>query len=287
MSAKEGKVSEGEKSRANTDPLELWRQWYDMSLGAWANLLGGNEETYGDPYGLYRSWFDNLRNVREKLEESPAETTNPYGTWWQWTEATIETWRRAAEIGTRMTGLIAPRWMEMVGEAQKQILDGGNLPTDPLDFYTRLYNAASGPLTKMTDDLLRDEAFLEISKRSLDYYAIFDSIFRRASEEYFSNLQLPTTSDMTQTAGLIVALDDKVDRIEEVLEDFEHGYKATAETIDTLEERLDRVERRLDQLDRVESKLDQLLAARGTSSDGGAQTEASRSAPQEESGSST
>jgi hypothetical protein len=48
-------------------------------------------------------------------------------------------------------------------------------------------------------------------------------------------------------AGLIVSLDDRVDRVEEILEDFE--------------ERLGRVEERLEGLDRIEDKLDRLLAA--------------------------
>jgi hypothetical protein len=53
--------------------------------------------------------------------------------------------------------------------------------------------------------------------------------------------------DTTQIAGLVVGLDDRVDRLEEMLEDFE--------------ERLDRVEEKLEGLDRIEDKLDRLLAA--------------------------
>jgi hypothetical protein len=176
-------------------------------------------------------------------------------------EATAETWRRAAEIWTSMMGLAAPRWMEMMQEVQKQMLSGGNFPADPLDFYTRLYNATSGPLSKMAGDILEDESLLEYSRRLFEYYAVSNSIFRRASEEYFSNLELPTSSDMTQMAGLIVALDDKVDRVEEALEEVEDGYEelATAGAIEALEKRLDRVESRLDQLDRLENKLDQLI----------------------------
>jgi hypothetical protein len=235
-------VSEGARSRANPDPLELWRQWYETSFGMWANLLGGNKETYTDPHALYR----------------------------RWAEATTETWRRAAETGTRMARLAFPRWAEMAGELQKQMLNEGSLPADPMELYTRWYNAVSGPISKLADDILRDEAFLESSKRLFDYYAIYDSLFRRASEEYFSSLQLSTSSDTHRIAELVVALDDKVDGIEEVLEEFEQGYEelATAEAVNALEKRLDRVERRLDQLDRVESKLDQLLETQNATADG-------------------
>ncbi len=220
---------------------------------------------------MYRRWLDNLQEASKQMNGDPAGFTNLYENWQQWAEATTETWRRAAEVGTRMAGMAVPRWIEMAEEIQKQMLGEGGIPTDPMDFYTRWYNATSGPLSKLADDILRDEAFLESSRRMIDYYSISDSIFRRASEGYFSNLQLPTSSDTDRIAELVVALDDRTDRIEEMLEEIEPGQEepATAGAVDNLEKRLERVESRLDQLDRVESKLDQLLAAQNaTAGDG-------------------
>jgi hypothetical protein len=251
------------------DPGGLWRQWYDMTFGMWTNLLGGNEQPPTNPFALYQQWLDSLQEARKPLEEDSAGITNFYETWQRWTEAMIESWRRAAEAGTRMARLATPRWAEMAEEAQKQMLDGGNLPADPVDFYTRWYSATSGPLSKLTDDILRDEAFLESSKRLLDYYATFNAIYRRASEEYFSTLQLPTSSDLDRVAKLVVALDDRNDRVEEMMEELEHGYEKQSTATDALEKRLERVESRLDQLDRVEEKLDRLLAAQSAAADGG------------------
>lgn len=224
--------------RAQANPMELWRQWYDTVFRVWENPLG-----------------------------SSGGTANPYETWWQWTEATAETWRRAAETGARVTRLAVPRWAEMAEEVRKQMLDEGGFPADPLDFYTRWYNATSGPLSELADDILRDEAFLEYSKRLFDLYTTFDGIFRRFSEEYFGNLQLPTSSDVERTAGLIVALDDKVDRTEEMLEDIEQGQEALGTAGAAAEKRLERLESRLEQLDRVENKLDQLLAAQNNAAE--------------------
>ena len=58
-----------------------------------------------------------------------------------------------------------------------------------------------------------------------------------------------------------MALEDKVDRIEEAFEDFEYGYAepATAENVDTLEKNIEALDSRID---RVESKLDQLARRR-------------------------
>jgi polyhydroxyalkanoic acid synthase PhaR subunit len=102
-------------------------------------------------------------------------------------------------------------------------------------------------------DVIEREEFLEPSSRFLQSYASFYKVFKRNSEEYLKNLQLPVRSDITRIAGLVVNLEEKVDRIEEVLEDFEYGYAepATGESVKQLENRLDS----------VEGKLDRLLAA--------------------------
>lgn len=249
------------KPQANTDPMELWRHWHDASFKAWSGLLGGDREAYVDPSGLYRQWLENLRSTQEKAQEAPAGTANTYDVWRWWTEALTEAWRRTGEAGTLMADL-TPRWVEMSAELQKQMLDGGNLPADPMDFYLRLYNATSGPLSEMATDILENETFLEDSRRLFTLYAAFYSAFRRVAEEYFSSIQLPTSSDVYRVAELVVALDDKVDRIEEAFEELEDGAEepATAEAVDALNRRLDAVEERLGQLDRVEDKLDQLLA---------------------------
>ena len=222
-------MSEG--TRPGADPLELWRRWYDASLAAWANFLpGGDGGSRMDPFAPYRRFFEGLQ------EEGAAGPEDLYETWLRWTQATFRTWQRAVETGARLAELAAPRYVEAAQEMQKQILNGEDgFPTDPLDFHKRLYNATSRPFAKLADDVLRDEDYLEISKRSL------------GSEQFFGNLRLPTVSDTTQIAGLVVGLDDRVDRLEEMLEDFE--------------ERLDRVEEKLEGLDRIEDKLDRLLAA--------------------------
>lgn len=239
-------MSEGTRPGAN--PLELWRRWYDASLQAWANFLPESDGGAPvDPFAPYRQLFEGLQ------KEGPTGPENLYETWLNWSQATFRTWQRAAKTGVRFAELAAPRYAEAAEETQKQMLNGEDgFPTDPLDFYKRLYNATSGPFTRLADDVLRDEDYLEMSRRSLEYYSVLDGIFRRASEQFFGNLRLPTVSDTTQIAGLVVGLDDRVDRLEEMQEDFE--------------ERLDRIEERLEGLDRIEDKLDRLLAATGEES---------------------
>src|SRR5215208_6397484 len=172
--------------------------------------------------------------------------------WRRWFELSADSWRKSAEMGQNAMEVL-PRWMQMLDEARTNLLAGGAPPRDPLQLATQWYNATSGPFSDFVGDVIEREEFLEPSSRFLQSYASFYKVFKRDSEEYLKNLQLPVRSDISRIAGLVVNLEEKVDRIEEVLEDFEYGYAepATTESVKRLETRLDR----------VEGKLDRLLAA--------------------------
>jgi polyhydroxyalkanoic acid synthase PhaR subunit len=193
----------------------------------------------------------------------------------------------------------------MLEEARNNLLAGGNLPADPLQFATQWYNATSGPFSDFIGDVIEREEFLEPSSQFLQSYAGFYKVFKRNSEEYLKSLQLPVQSDISRVAGLVINLEDKVDRIEEALEDLgdataaaaaiETPEAASAESVKTLDNKVDKVEEMLKglgdanaaietpevasaesvrvlegRLDSVEGKLDRVLAAlENTAQNGG------------------
>ncbi len=238
------------------DPTELWRRWLESGTRMWSVAADGGRENYLDPSGVYRRWFGAMSGLQERMIGAAPEPVygNPgvQDVWRRWFESAGESWRRGAELGQNAMEVL-PRWTQMLEEARDNLLAAGAPPTDPLQLAAQWYNATSGPFSNFVGDLIEREEFLEPSSRFLQSYASFYKVFRRNSEEYLKNLQLPVRSDITRIAGLVVNLEDKVDRIEEVLEDFEFGYAtpATAESVQNLERRLDR----------VEGKLDRLLAA--------------------------
>lgn len=245
--------------RHSPDPLELWRRWYESSSQEWLNLLRGGGGV-ADPFGLYRQWLEGLKETGQNAEASETGVTNIYDLWRWWAGATAESWRRAAGL-TPLFVDAAPRWAEMVEKSWQQMLDKDGPPVDPVDLYQRWYKAVNGPLAEMATDVLENESLLEYSRQAFHSYAVSDRLFRRFSEEYFGWLQLSTSSDATRIAGLVAALDERVDRLEEALEDSDYGREglATGDAVESLDERLKRVEGRLEQLDRVEEKLDRLL----------------------------
>ena len=244
-------LAEERRRGIGMDPAELWRQWFEAGSRAWAGMLPG--ESYTDTYSPYRQWFDGMQSLQKQMMEAyAAEDADPRELWRRWFDATVESWEKSAELGQEMVE-ITPRWIEMLDQARINLMSVGSFPRDPLAFAVQWYNATSGPFSEFVQDVLEQEKFLEFASRWMQSYASFYKVFRDRSEEYLKNLQVPVRSDITRVAGLIVALEDKVDRIEEAFEEFEYGYAkpATAEELGELEERLDR----------VEGKLDRLLAA--------------------------
>ena len=235
------------------DPTELWRQWLESGTRMWSGATDGGQENYLDPTGVYRRWFEGMREAQERMigavPEPVAGNPGVQDVWRRWFESAGESWRRGAELSQNAMEVL-PRWTQMLEEARDNLLAAGAPPSDPLQLATQWYNATSGPFSDFVGDLIEREEFLEPSSRFLQSYASFYKVFRRNSEEYLKNLQLPVRSDITRIANLVVNLEDKVDNIEEVLEDFEFGYAtpATAESVQALEGRLDRVEGKLDRL---------------------------------------
>ncbi|CAN5807481.1 hypothetical protein BH18ACT11_BH18ACT11_13600 [soil metagenome] len=238
------------------DPAELWRQWMEPGSRMWSEMTRGGQDGQVDPYGMYRQWFDGMREMQERMigavPEPVAGNPGAQDIWQRWFEMTSDSWRRGAEMSQNAMELL-PRWMQMLDEARTNLLAGGVPPSDPLQLAAQWYNATSGPFSDFVGDVIEREEFLEPSSQFLQSYASFYKVFERNSEEYLKNLQLPVRSDITRIAGLVVNLEEKVDRIEEVLEDLEDTgttsvEPASAEAIENLEARLDRVEGKLDRL---------------------------------------
>jgi len=263
----------------------MWKQWYEATTRTWAKAIEGNKDAFVDPYGFYRLWLQSVNNAQGQFKTASAAMLNTKELWNQWYEATVGAWKQAVERGGDPLGLTTP-WLDMMEELRRRIMSTDVLPKDPFTFFKEWYDTTSGTWAEVVDDMLSSEKFIESASPFLEIYATFVKTLRRANEEYFKNLQIPTRSDITRVAEMVVTLEEKVDYIEDAVEDMEDKYvnMATREVITGLDERLGLVENKLDALstglekqtaagtaevvtkltsrmDEVESKLDRVLAA--------------------------
>jgi hypothetical protein len=283
-------VSETQQHRA-VDPAELWRQWFETGTRVWTDALAGAQEGYADPYGLYRQWFEGMYDsgnwtfAGAASGNTAGNAIGPVGVgsggsavpagqgqqvsdqveaarrlWQQWSEATTKQWQQAAGTAAGAVEL-TPLWIETLEKARRNFVEAEGFPTDPLQFATRWYNATSGPLSDFVGELIEREDLLGASSQAFSSYASFYRVFRRNQEEYLGALRLPTRTDIERVAGLVVNLEDKLDRLEEALEESADGRSQGAPVSSAgpgMEERVGAIEGRLAGL---EGKVDRILAA--------------------------
>lgn len=257
-------VQDGNKPHIATDSIELWQQWNETTSKMWLQAMENSKEAVKgatvDPYSFYRSWMKNVNVVQEQVKGIPL-VMNPRDMWNAWFSATMETWKKAAEIGGDPLGLTR-QWLNLMENAQAQMLAGETLPTDPFTFFREWYNATSEQWSKTVEEAIGSEKFLAYSAPYLESYTSLTKTFRKASEEYFKKLQLPTVSDIARVAELIINLEEKIDKMEDALDTLEANSSNVAR-VDTVKE----IERRLDTLAteatvaNVEKRLDTLATS--------------------------
>jgi polyhydroxyalkanoic acid synthase PhaR subunit len=214
------------------------------------------EKLYSDPYGLYRRWLGASEDVRDKANESEVSSTELGELWRRWFEATVGLRREALEAENGFMNHMAPLWKEMADDVSAKMRYGESLPEDPVRFFVQWYNETEERWSETANELLRRDEILESMGRFFETYARSEAELRHASEEGLNNRGIPTRSDVARVAKLVVVVENKVDRIEESLEGLVHGDTESATAgaaVNSLEERMDR----------LEGKMDRILAALG------------------------
>jgi polyhydroxyalkanoic acid synthase PhaR subunit len=266
-------------SREPADPMKLWEPWYETASKAWSNTRDGSKQAYVDPFGFYQTWLKSVGNAQEQVQEQLKAgsfgTMDPKEAWKLWFETATTIWEKAIGKGTDPLGLTT-QWLEMMEEARARILAETNIPADPFTLLKQWYDATSESWATVIGDIIGTERFMESSSQFLESYASLYRTFRRANEVFFSNLQLPTRSDIARVAELVIEVEDKVEQVEDAIEDLEDNYSKVVSS--TLDGRFDQVENKLaalptvlqklttvdaleKRLDQVERKVDALPAA--------------------------
>jgi polyhydroxyalkanoic acid synthase PhaR subunit len=208
------------------------------------------EKRYPDPYGLYRRWLGALEDVRDEAHEGEVSSAELGELWRQWFESTVGLRDGASEAENGFANSMAPLWKEMADDISAKMLSRETLPEDPVRFFVQWYNETEERWSETADELMRRDEVLESMGRSFETYVRSEAESRQASEEGLKNRGVPNRSDVARVAKLVVVLENKVDRIEETLEDLVRGDSATTvgTAVNGLEERIDRLEGKMDRI---------------------------------------
>jgi polyhydroxyalkanoic acid synthase PhaR subunit len=208
------------------------------------------KEANSDPYGFYQLWLKSLKDGQEQiLRASNQGMHDSREAWKQWLDATMATWKKTADMAPDPLGLTS-QWLKMMDAVQEKLLAGETIPSDPFTFFKDWYDAISESWSSVVEQAIASEQFLEFNKQFLESYTSFSRAFRRANEEYLRLLQLPSRSDVSHVSELIVALEEKIDRLDDSFEHVDATLSQTAKSdaIVGLESRLAAVEYKMDTL---------------------------------------
>jgi polyhydroxyalkanoic acid synthase PhaR subunit len=221
--------------------------------------MSGEAQAQGTPAEPWKDW-------QEAWGADPFRPPDPGEMSKQWLNAAIRSWPRSAEM---VASGFPDHWQQLVEEACAA-MQAGSDPQQQFFLLKQWYDANSEGWSKVFAAVIGTEQFAEVMSRWLESHTSFAGMFRRASEQYFSTLQLATRSDIARVAGLVVKLEEKVDRIEDIFIDVEDGTSslATGTAISKLEERLGSVERKLERVLASLEKIEAIGQAQAGSSPG-------------------
>lgn len=96
-----------------------------------------------------------------------------------------------------------------------------NRTPDPFSFYKQCSKEAEDGWAKLLQETLATDFFAATMGKQLEGYANSFDMFKKNTKTYFETLPLPTEQDIHRLAGQIVALEDKIDFLEEGINDIQ------------------------------------------------------------------
>ncbi len=222
-----------------------------FETGSMQGEAAGKDKKYADPYGLYRRWFESWGETVQGEAGASMGAGEIEELWRRWFAGTAKGLGGSGKDG--YAGSLGPLWEQMAESMRKETASKGDLSEDPIEFFLRWYGETSERWAGVADDLLKKREVLESNAHLQENFARSYRELRHASEQNLKNMQIPSRSDLAGVAKLVVGVENKLDRIEEAFGEFVYGGSepATAESVRSLQERMDG----------LEGKMDRILAA--------------------------
>jgi polyhydroxyalkanoic acid synthase PhaR subunit len=122
------------------------------------------------------------------------------------------------------------------------VSDSGKQPgpfPDPMQFWRDFYQQSEAAWGKALEQNMGTEAYAAMIGQTLDAYATFQRTLRDSMNRYLETMNLPSRDDFTRLAAQVVALEAKIDNLDEKLDDLQDRLGSRDHKLDRLLERLD------------------------------------------------
>jgi polyhydroxyalkanoic acid synthase PhaR subunit len=101
-------------------------------------------------------------------------------------------------------------------------------PTDPFELWRQIYETNERAWNAVLERTINNPAFAESSGKILETFLSAQKTVRDNMRTYLEQINLPTREDIARLGELIVALEDKVDQLDDRLAGIEATLRARA-----------------------------------------------------------
>ena len=111
--------------------------------------------------------------------------------------------------------------MRMAPPDDTQSAAGGRRPVDPFELWRQIYETNEKAWNTVLERTVNNPAFAESSGKILETFLSAQKTVRDNMRQYLEQINLPTREDVARLGELIIALEEKVDQLDDRLASIE------------------------------------------------------------------
>lgn len=121
---------------------------------------------------------------------------------------------------------------------------------DPFTMWKSFYDKTESNWNELINENLQKEAFSEWMGQSLNTYLIYQEFIQKTTENYLKQVNMPTRTEVSNLATLIINLEDKVDQLDQKAEQGLFDQQAVADNaeISKLKNEITKLDRKIDKI---------------------------------------
>lgn len=118
------------------------------------------------------------------------------------------------------------------------------MPFDPFTMWKTIYDQTEATWNKTIQEAMNKDSFSESMGETLNYYLQYQELVNKMTESYLKELNMPSRSEISDIASLVINLEEKVDQFNEDMED-ELAKTSTSNEIRSLRRAVTNLDKKL------------------------------------------